>query len=216
MATFALTFNKGGELRSAAVEADLHLSVGDKVTIMDNGESDFVDIIFDPSAYTGAPGDAVALEDFFYKYSEEIYARKESSSTPTTNVVTFGRVDNVPLSVRLADEISSRPSTSYVWGVAYEDGVLALYANSKYALNSPISKTLSGHDLFSDMYSALDALISDGKVIVTEGQFEVFEVTAEEYAALIEADDRQYEAEEDERRALCVEFIKSETEKMKL
>ena len=154
---------------SFEVESDLHLAAGDKVTIMDNGVSSFETIVVGQAKHANVNQEAVALESFFYPYSKHIVFMKESASTPTTNIVTYGRVSRVPLSVRLADDVDSRPATSYVWGLAYENGVLSLYANSKIAINAPVSRTLSGHDLFRDMYAAIEELITDGKLTVSEG-----------------------------------------------
>ena len=188
-----------------------YLGEGDGIVIMDNGESDFKTLVIGSANHTGASQTAMQLADsYFYKFSNDINAVRSSESYPKENVITYGRVSDIPLSVKLADAIDALPADSYAWGIAYENGVLALYANAKYAVDAPVSKTLSAHDLFDDLYAGLSALTSDKKFTVKEGMFIIKEVTANEYQRLLDEDDAKYDAEREERMALRVEYLKGE------
>ena len=196
------------------VSLSTYFGSGEDIVIMDNGLSDFQTLVIGSANYTGYKQTGMNLADsYFYQYSKKMEAVMSSGKYPKTNIVTFGRVSDVSLSVKLADAIDALPEDSYAWGMAYEDGVLALYANSKYAVDAPISKTLSAHDLFDDLYAGLSLLVDGDKVTVKDGMFYINVVTADEYQQLLIEDDEKYDAEKAERMALRVEYLKGEIAK---
>ena len=203
LALLLLGANASSDAVNEDVKTDIYLAAGDEVVIMDNGVSAYEQLVYGKVTFNNgnAASEATKLEGWFYKYSKDIYMYKQSSSTATKNVVTFGRVTNVPLSVKLADAVDAYDATSFVWGIAYEDGVLALYANSKAAMYSDTSKMEDKHEIYKDLYAGLESLVKDGKIIVTEGMWVINEVTAEEYERLLEEDEIGYKEEEITLRA---------------
>lgn len=199
-----------GAPAEARVGERILFASGDSVVLMDNGASNYKTLVYGTAPHTGVAGEANSLvNNFFYRLSEEISVEKESASTPTTNVVTYGRVTNVALSVRLADTIDALPEDSIAWGIAYENGVLALYANSKAALNANVSKTAAKNELYVDLYAALSDYVSDGKLAVPETLFRVQEITKAEYDNILAEDEVKFEAEKVAERAQKVEALKN-------
>ncbi len=204
--------NRADEAESSRVGENILLAKGDKVTLMSGGNNEkYLDLIYGTAPHENVAKTANFLaDDWFYDFSRKISATKESASTPATNVVTYGRITNVPLSVKLADTIDAYPETSIAWGIAYdhETGVLALYANSKAALEAAVSKTSSGHDLYLDLYGALGEYVDGTSFVVTEELFRVFELTEAEYNAIIAEDEEHYKTEREELKEKRLEELK--------
>ena len=176
----------------------------ESTTVASNKSSIFTDIVYGTAPHSNVATVGVDLEKYLYSsFKVDIYSSKYGASSPKSNVIVYGRCNN-PLASRLADAVDAIPS-GYAWGIAYENGTLALYANSKTALDEP-------DDLFPDLWSALDHYKVDGALTLPNDLFYVYSVTSEEYAALLEqkAEDDRIKAEEE--RLEKIEAIKSAIE----
>ncbi len=182
---------------SAPAGGNILLASGDNVTLVDGKNNIITEIFYGDAIHSSAGQTTKDIADWFYNtFKVDIdYGTKISENSPKTNIAIYGKSEYFPISVELAKEVEARPATSYVWGIAYKDGVLALYANTKAAFDSPSSLLSTGHDIFLDFFGGLEEYITDGKLVVTEELFRVHEVTAEEYEALL-AQDKLDRAEE--------------------
>ena len=139
----------------------------------------FTDVYYGETLQTAPASVGVDIEKFFYSnFRVSFFSEKYTPTSNKTNVVIYGRTD-IPVTAELADAVDARPADSRVWGMAYRDGVFALYANSKVALDEQ-------NDLFVDLYAAMAHYITDGKLVLPDGLFIVYEVTASEYQALLD------------------------------
>ena len=103
-----------------------------QITLVDaDGESDYV-IIY---------GTNDGAQKFAYELAENILYKRYSASldfysnsrAEAKHEILYG-VTSRQISVDLVSAINKRPADSHVWGMAYKDGKLALYASSDIAL----------------------------------------------------------------------------------
>lgn len=192
----ALTENLGTESLLAAKESiETALQKGERVTVMGGGV-EYEYLVYGTANHANVNSESYKLaSDFFYKFSNKIESTKESASTPTKNVVTYGRVTNVPLSIELADAVDALGADIVAWGIAYKDGVFSIYSNSKAGLSAEKSKTKDAHKLYDDLYAGLEACVLNGNLAVPEDFLYIYTVTADELAQLRAEDEIAYEQE---------------------
>ena len=177
------------------------ITEGELVTLAQNKVTVFKEIRLGTS-YTGAAQAANSLSDWFYSGFGKASVEYNSSSTETTEVVVFGKVDAVALSVTLAESLAQYSGYTYAWGIAYQDGVLVIDASSKSAFSDP-------NALFFDVQSALALLAEDGKLELKNGFSFICTMTDAEYAAALElkAEEEAIQAEKD--RLAKIEALKT-------
>ncbi len=197
-----------GNLHTETATIESFLAAGDKITIMDGKSETYSKIVYGTTLFAGTAGTANAISEWFYKYAD-LELEKASATSPTENVVTLGRVSNIPLSITLSDAVEAYPEGTYAWGIAYENGVLAIAANSKLALDAPKSVKATAHDLFDDLYAGLGKLIDNGTIVVTEGLFSIFTITAEEYQKLVADDEASARGERIENLKKLISELKN-------
>lgn len=178
------------------------LAKGERAPIITKGSTVYGYLVYGTANHADVEGVAYDLaNDFFWRISKEnIVYGEESSTTPTANVITYGRVTNVPLSVRLADAVDAFGTDTVSWGIAYENGVIALYSNSKAGLSADKSIMQDKHALYTDLYAGLDACVLDGAFSVPNGLFYVYSISKAEIEQLKAEDKLAYEAEQERIR----------------
>lgn len=175
---------------------------GKEVVIVNGKVTDYLYVISGTAPHGNAGQTANQISEWFWsKFKSDIPYESNINPIPTKNVIVYGRVDEVASSKKLADAIDEYPADSHVWGVAYENGALAFYANSKTALDDE-------KDLFTDFFKGIEEFIVDGKFVVSESFLYIREVTASEYAKLVADYEEELAKKEEEERLATIERLK--------
>ena len=137
---------------------------GESTVVASNKTTVFTHLFYGTAKHATVGSVGLELENFFYSVLKvDLISEKYPTSAPQTNVVIYGRTDNA-LSTRLADAVDALPASSQAWGIAFENGVLALYANTKVAFDEP-------NDLFPDVLFALSSYVTDGTLTLPNDLF---------------------------------------------
>ncbi|MBR5242022.1 MAG: hypothetical protein IKV20_02675 [Clostridia bacterium] len=192
--TLAACGGDGGEDDEGG-EGNVPEDPGFDVVMIDNGVTDY-DLYFGTSTRTNAGSIAYNLaNEVFYSFGVNDFTRKQyTQDAGTENLIIYGKVDGIAVTEKLAAAVDARPVTSFVWGIAYENGVLALYANCPEAANlATASLADPSTTVYKDLFRGLKDYFKDGKFTVNSKLFYVHEVTPLEYIELVAADKAQYE-----------------------
>ena len=176
-------------------EGNVPVDPGYDVVLIDNGVTAF-DLYFGTSTRTNAGSIAYNLaNEVFYSFGVNDFTRKQyTEDAGTENLIIYGKVDGIAITERLAEAVDARPVTSFVWGIAYENGVLALYANCAEAANlATASLADPSTTVYKDLFRGLKDYFKDGKFTVNSKLFYVHEVTPLQYEELVATDKATYE-----------------------
>ena len=176
-------------------EGNVPVDPGYDVVLIDNGVTAF-DLYFGTSTRTNAGSIAYNLaNEVFYSFGVNDFTRKQyTQDAGTENLIIYGKVDGIAITERLAEAVDARPVTSFVWGIAYENGVLALYANCAEAANlATASLADPSTTVYKDLFRGLKDYFKDGKFTVNSKLFYVHEVTPLQYEELVATDKATYE-----------------------
>ena len=170
--TLAACGGDGGEDDEGG-EGNEPVDPGYDVVMIDNGVTEY-DLYFGTSTRTNAGSIAYNLaNEVFYSFGVNDFTRKQyTEDAGTENLIIYGKVDGIAVTEKLAAAVDSRPVTSYVWGIAYENGVLALYANCPEAANlAPASLADPTTTVYKDLFRGLKDYLKDGKFTVNSKLF---------------------------------------------
>ena len=176
-------------------EGNVPVDPGYDVVLIDNGVTEY-DLYFGTSTRTNAGSIAYNLaNEVFYSFGVNDFTRKQyTQDAGTENLIIYGKVDGISITERLAEAVDARPVTSFVWGIAYENGVLALYANCAEAANlATASLADPSTTVYKDLFRGLKDYFKDGKFTVNSKLFYVHEVTPLQYEELVATDKATYE-----------------------
>lgn len=170
---------------------------GEDVILAEDEKTSLTAVVYGSAPYGGVAKYASTLSGLLYKHCGiDLDISPYSSSSATKDIIVLGRTD-IELSKRLADEVDSFGADYHAWGIAYEGGVLALYATTKTA-------TDDSEEVFTDLFDALVEYIADGRLTVKEGLFRTQAITEAEYQRLL---DEKVLAERDGRIEALKELI---------
>ena len=193
-------------------EGNVPADPGYDVVIIDNGVTEY-DLYFGTSTRTNAGSIAYSLaKDVFFNFGVNTFSRKQyTQDAGTENLIIYGKVDGIAVTERLAEAVDSRPVTSFVWGIAYENGVLALYANCAEAADlATVSLADPTTTVYKDLFRGMKDYYEDGMFTVNSKLFYVHEVTALEYEELVASDKAQYEENQRLERLRLAEELEIE------
>lgn len=161
------------------------------VVIIDKESTEYRLVYGSVSGSLSASSAAFSLaEDVFYTLCGiDFDINPYKSSYGTENLIVVGKVDGISITERLANDVDSKPKSSFAFGIAYENGVLALYANSGASFNSAPIASFDSKPFFDDLAATLSLLIVEGKLEVMSNFYYVFELTDEEYNDLVTEDE---------------------------
>ena len=143
-------------------------------------KAEFEYIKYGKVPHAGPGSAAMEISDWFYsELRMDVEVVSANKNTPTDALVVYGLIDSIPLSISLAAEIDLLGSEVYAWGMAYENGTLALYANSKIAFSDPES-------VFPSLLESLSEFISDGEFRIQNGFVRIESVSYDDYTGLVE------------------------------
>ena len=177
-------------------------------TIIKNGKTDYT-LVYGKSNSTVTPSSAAySISNLLYSEAGiDINHKKYVASMGTEMLILFGIADGIDISAKLAADVDSRPTDSYAYGIAYKDGVLALYANSKAACDRPPITKFDNTPFFDDLLTALGNLFVDGNLTLKNGFYHVFELTNNEYIKLVANDEVKYAEKLQQIREERVDFL---------
>ncbi|MBE6561198.1 MAG: DUF4962 domain-containing protein [Ruminococcaceae bacterium] len=190
------------EIQNTETSAQTTMEAADVILIQDR-KTDYK-LIYGTSSLKNARSAASDLAGLFLNNCGIIMSVNDAEKTPAASLeIIFGRTDR-PLSAELADAVEAYPKTSYVWGIAYRDGIAAVYANSDMAFKE---FCLMG---IKELY------LQNKSFILKENLWAIHETTEEEYLQMLRAEEEAKAARKlEERKALLAE-VKAELAQKKV
>ena len=160
------------------------------VTVIENGQTEYELVYGEIDGTVNAATAAYTIADnvFYSKLNVDLKHNKYDESFGKDKLIVVGEVDGIEITERLAAEVNAKPQSSYAYGIAYEDGILAIYVRNKASLNDAPKKSFDNKPFFVDLASYLSSLISNGKLVLNNHFYYVYELTEQSYQLLV-ADD---------------------------
>ena len=162
-------------------------------------EVSFPFIKYGDAPHAGAGASAMSISDWLYsRLDMEVKVVPASKDLGESPYAVYGRIEDVSVSVSLADAVEAMGDGYYSWGIAYDGNFLVFYANSKIAFSD-------SDGLITTLMDSLDDYVKDGKLVIPEGHFRVESVSKERYNELLEA-------KKEEEHRMQVEAVKAKIE----